>query len=193
LLAQIRRGNTERKTWLLDITTDVGIPVIAALSTRPDGFGFAFGFGARLNLAEAARAAVFELCQVELGQYVIDAKRREGGDGALNENDRRQLRLTLFDTRDCKLLQPETDPRDVPAECRSASVTSLRQAVERLQARGIAAYAIDLTRPEFGIPVVRVLAPALQLEPCQIIGSRLARMIGETGGGSRYHGGMPLL
>jgi ribosomal protein S12 methylthiotransferase accessory factor len=193
LLAQIRRGNTERKTWLLDITTDVGIPVIAALSTRPDGFGFAFGFGARLNLAEAARAAVFELCQVELGQHVIAAKRREGGDGALNENDRRQLRLTLFDTRDCKLLQPETDPRDVPAECRRASVTSLRQAVERLQARGIAAYAIDLTRPEFGIPVVRVLAPALQLEPCQIIGSRLARMIGETGGGSRHHGGMPLL
>ena len=31
----------------------------------------------------------------------------------------------------------------------------------------------------FGIPVVRVLAPALQLEPCQIVGPRLARMIAQ--------------
>jgi ribosomal protein S12 methylthiotransferase accessory factor len=193
LLARIRRGNTERKTWLLDITTDVEIPVIAALSTGPDGFGFAFGFGARLNRAEAARAAIFELCQVELGQYVRNAKRSEGGDGALNENDRRQQRLISFDTRDCKLLQPETGAGDVPGECHGVSVMSLQQALERLQAHGVAAYAIDLTRPEFGIPVVRVLAPALQLEPCQIVGPRLARMIGETGGGSLHHGGIQLL
>jgi ribosomal protein S12 methylthiotransferase accessory factor len=193
LLAQIRHGNTDRKTWLLDITTDVRIPVIAALSTRPDGLGFAFGFGARLDLAEAARAAVFELCQVELGHHVIAAKRRESGDTALNENDRGQLRRMAFDTRDCELLQPEPDPGDDPAESPDVSVTNLQQALERLQARGVAAYAIDLTRPELGVPVVRVLAPALQLEPCQIVGTRLARMIGETGGGSRHHGGMPLL
>ena len=41
--------------------------------------------------------------------------------------------------------------------------------------------------------VVRVLAPGLQLEPCQIVGPRLARMIGRTGGGAVHHGDMTLL
>jgi ribosomal protein S12 methylthiotransferase accessory factor len=192
LLAQLRQGNTERKAWLLDVTTDIGIPAVAAISTRPDGYGFAYGFGARLNLADAVRAAIFELCQVELGQHVIAAKRHESGDEALNESDRRQLkRGTLFDTNNCKLLQPETEPGPVSRESPDAS--SLQHVLERLEARGIAVYAIDLTRPQFGVPVVRVLAPGLQLEPCQIVGARLAGMIGETGGGAMHHGGMPLL
>lgn len=194
LLAQLRQGKTDRETWLLDITTDVEIPVVAAVSTRPDGFGFAFGFGARLNLADSVRAAIFELCQVELGQHVVAAKRHEAGDEALNESDRRQLRRgTLFDTRDCKLLRPETEPDVVSRERLDDSASSLQHVLERLEGRGIAAYAIDLTRPQFGVPVVRVLAPGLQLEPCPIVGARLARMIDETGGGAVHHGGIPLL
>jgi ribosomal protein S12 methylthiotransferase accessory factor len=42
-----------------------------------------------------------------------------------------------------------------------------------LVAQGIESYAIDLTRPEFGVPVVRVIAPALQLDPCAIVSVRL--------------------
>jgi ribosomal protein S12 methylthiotransferase accessory factor len=191
LLAELRQANVERKTWLLDITTDVEIPALVALSTRSDGFGFSFGFGARLNLAEAARAAIFELCQVELGQHVVAAKRQESGDAALSENDRRQFRRgTLFDTRNCALLQPGADRKHIAEE---SPLSGLQQALERLEARGIAAYAINLTRVELGIPVVRVLAPGLQLEPCEIVGPRLSRMIGETGGGALHHAGMPLL
>jgi ribosomal protein S12 methylthiotransferase accessory factor len=194
LLAQVRQGKTDRKTWLLDITTDVEIPAVAAVSTRPDGYGFAFGFGARLTLADSVRAAIFELCQVELGQHVVAAKQQESGDEALNESDRRQLRRgTLFDTRDCALLQPATEPDSISTERRDDSAPSLQHVLERLKARGIAVYAIDLTRPQFGVPVIRVLAPGLQLEPCQIVSARLARMIGETGGGAMHHGGMPLL
>jgi ribosomal protein S12 methylthiotransferase accessory factor len=194
LLAQIRQGKTDRKTWLLDITTDVEIPAVAAVSTRPDGYGFAFGFGARLTLADSARAAIFELCQVELGQHVVAAKRHESGDEALNESDRRQLRRgTLFDTRDCALLQPATEPDSISTGRRDDSDLSLQHVLERLEARGIAAYAINLTRPQFGVPVVRMLAPGLQLEPCQIVSARLARVIVETGGGAMHHGGMPLL
>ena len=194
LLAQVRQGNTDRKTWLLDITTDVGIPAVAAISARPDGYGFAFGLGARLDLADAVRAAIFELCQVELGQHVVAAKRHESGDAALNESDRRQLRRgTSFDTRACILLQPQTEPDSISIEDPDDSASGLQQVLQRLEARGIAAYAIDLTRPQFGVPVVRVLAPGLQLEPCQIVGPRLARMIGQTGGGAMHHGDMTLL
>jgi len=194
LLAQVRQGNTDRQTWLLDITTDIGIPAVAAISARPDGYGFAFGLGARLHLADAARAAIFELCQVELGQHVVAAKRVESGEAALNEGDRRQLRRgTLIDTRACILLQPQTEPDSISIEHPDDSASGLEQVLERLETLGIGAYAIDLTRPQLGVPVVRVLAPGLQLEPCQIVGPRLARMIGQTGGGAVHHGGITLL
>jgi ribosomal protein S12 methylthiotransferase accessory factor len=192
LLADLRQGSTERRTWLLDITTDIEVPTIAAMSARSDGYGFAFGFGARLNLADAARAAIFELCQVELGQHVVAAKRHESGDAALNEGDLRQIRRrTLLDTRSCVLLHPEAPGDSASTELSPAS--SLQDVIERLEARDISVHAIDLTRPQFGIPVVRALAPALQLEPCEIVGARLAHMIAATGGGAIHHGGMPLL
>lgn len=190
LLAQARQGHAHRTSWLLDITTDIGLPVVAAVSTDPDGYGFAIGFGARLTLADAARAAVFELCQVELGLHVVAAKRQESGDEAMNESDRRQLRRGAFDTRECALLQPQTGHFAEPS---NAPASNLGHVLERLQARDIAVYAIDLTRPQFLVPVVRVLAPGLQLEPCDIVGARLARVIAETGGGAIHHGGMPLL
>ena len=188
LLAQARQGQGRRTSWLLDITTDVGIPVVAAISTDPDGTGLAVGFGSRLTLAEAARAAVFELFQVELGLHVVAAKRRESGDAAMNESDLRQLRRSMFDTSACALLHPQDGELAEPPP-----VSGLAQALERLLACGITAYAIELTRPQFMVPVVRVLAPRLQLEPCEIMSARLARMIAETGGGNLYHGGMPLL
>jgi ribosomal protein S12 methylthiotransferase accessory factor len=190
LLAQARQGHGHRTSWLLDITTDVEIPVIAAISTGSDGYGFAVGFGARLTVADAARAAVFELCQVELGLHVVAAKRRESGDEAMNESDRRQLRRGTFDTRKCALLQPQTGDFAEPS---TAPASSLQHVLDRLQARDIAVYAIDLTRPQFLVPVVRVLAPGLQLEPCEIVGARLTGVIAEAGGGAIHHGGMPLL
>jgi ribosomal protein S12 methylthiotransferase accessory factor len=194
LLAKARQGKQDRQSWVLDVTTDVGIPAVAAISRGADGYGFAFGFGARLSLVEAVRAAIFELCQVELGQHVVAAKRRESGDGALNDSDRRQLRrATLFDTRDCALLQPEGEVDTLPTVLENDPIRGLEHVLARLSALGIAAYGLDLTRPEFGIPVFRVLAPGLQLEPCQIVGKRLAGVIHETGGGGVHTGGIQLL
>ena len=192
LLAKLRQDARDRETWLLDITTDIDIPVIAAMSARADGFGFAVGFGARLDLAEAARAAIFELCQVEIGQHVVAAKRHESGDGALNENDRRQLRRsTLLDTRNCALLR--SAPYDAIASRKPFPDSSLQETIKRLEERDVPIYAIDLSRARFGIPVVRVIAPALQLEPCDVVGPRLERVISTTGGGAIHHGGLQLL
>jgi ribosomal protein S12 methylthiotransferase accessory factor len=190
LLAQLRQGSQERRSWLLEITTDLGVPAVASLSSRQDGYGFAFGVAARPSLAEAVRAAVFEMCQVELGLQVVAAKRHESGDEALNESERRQLRRgTLLDTRCCALLRPDGPRLEPPCD----PATTLPYILERLAERGIAAFSLDLTRPDFGIPVVRVLAPGLQLEPCQIVGKRLERAISETGGGAMHTRGLSLL
>ena len=60
LLAQMRQGKADRQSWVLDITTDLDIPAVVAVSTRPDGFGCALGFAARLSLSAAVRAAIFD-------------------------------------------------------------------------------------------------------------------------------------
>jgi ribosomal protein S12 methylthiotransferase accessory factor len=194
LLEHLRQGTTGRRSWLLDITTDLGIPAIAALSAREDGFGFSFGLAARVRPAEAARAAIFELCQSELAHHVVAAKQRESGDRLLNENDQRRLRHgSEIDTRHCALLQPLGESVLASGDAGGDAAIGLRTVQDRLAVAGVAAYRMTLTRPQFEVPVVRVVAPGLQAEPCAIVGERLARAMAETGGGAVHTGGVSLL
>ena len=80
LLVQLQaNASTQRRSWLLDITTDLAVPCIAAVSCRRDGLGFAFGLAARPSLEAAVRSAILEMCQIELAQSVAETKRRERG------------------------------------------------------------------------------------------------------------------
>src|SRR5262249_39563187 len=54
LLRVLRQGVCERHTWLLNITTDIGIPALAAMSCGLDGYQFACGLAARATVADAA-------------------------------------------------------------------------------------------------------------------------------------------
>jgi ribosomal protein S12 methylthiotransferase accessory factor len=187
LLVQVRQGHSDRRTELLDITTDLDVPVVAAFSTRRDGSGLALGLGCRTSLAHAARSAILEMCQSELSLHVIAAKRAQSGEASLNASDLRQLaRTTLLDPGKCLLLQPVGPAAEAPE-------VSFKTILQRLVERGIVVYAVDLTRPRFGVPVVRVIAPSLQNEPCKVDTDRLLRVIAETGGGAQYSGGVELL
>ena len=190
LLARVRAGQGARQTTLLDITSDLGVPVVAAFSTRPDGYGFALGMAARVDFVEAARSAIFEMCQSELSLHVIAAKQRESGQAGLNESDLRQLkRASVLNPNGCLLLRAD-DEAPGPQVVADETVDAMAR---RLAERGIVAWSIDLTRGQFGVPVVRVIAPGLQSEPCEIVGDRLARAVAETGGGAQYSGGVALL
>jgi ribosomal protein S12 methylthiotransferase accessory factor len=190
LLAQIRAGQGSRQTMLLDITTDLGVPVVAAFSTNPDGHDFALGTAARTTQPDAARSAIFEMCQSELSLHVIAVKQRESGQAALNESDRRQQsRAASLNPETCLLLRPDDDT----SEPDIVSNETLHAMARRLAGRGITAWSIDLTHPLFEVPVVRVIAPALQPEPSKIISPRLARVIAETGGGGQHCGNIPIL
>jgi ribosomal protein S12 methylthiotransferase accessory factor len=194
LLRQLRHtASSRRRTWLLDITTDVGVPAVAAVSCRADGSGFAFGLAARPRLEAAVRSAITEMCQLELADSVVAAKRSERGDDALNAQDRTHLRRAMINADQCPLLQPVAEH----ATHLSIRATEGREIfsliAERLEKLGIETFCLDLTRRFFGVPVVRVIAPGLQLEPSEIVTTRLQDAIARTGGGDSYTGGVALI
>ena len=194
LLRQLRQGaSMPRRSWLLDITTDIGVPCVVAASCRTDGSGFAFGLAARPALEAAVRSAIVEMCQLELADAVVAAKRNERGDDALNAQDRIHLRRAAIDADQCKLLQPVAEYaahfRFYATEARAM----FGLIVERLQQLGIETFYLDLMRPRFAVPVVRIIAPGLQLEPSEIVTARLQEMMARTGGGATYTGGVALM
>jgi ribosomal protein S12 methylthiotransferase accessory factor len=195
LLGELRAGpSSERRSWLLDITTDTGIPAVAALSCKPDGFGLAFGFAARCTLQEAARSAMLEMCQIELADAVVEAKSRERGEAALNAKDMsHRQRATAINAGSCALLHPAPGNAAHVAVDTSDAQAALHQVVRRLAELGIETYGLDLTRAGFAVPVARIIAPALQAEPSGIVMSRLSGMIAQNGGGEAFTGGISLI
>lgn len=193
-LAMLRGGLAERTSWVLDITSDVGVPCAAAISFGGDGRGFACGLAARTTMAAAARSALKEMCHVELAYDVIAAKRAARGDASLNAADKRHLRRATEIVRDaCPLLHPQGRPaRHAPPRERSEAETLLAL-VERLRAMGIETHVVDLSRRQFGIAAARVVAPGLQLEPCDLVGARLRHAIDKTGGGEIHNRDILLL
>jgi ribosomal protein S12 methylthiotransferase accessory factor len=193
LLPRLRQDATRRRNWLLDITTDIGIPCVAAVSCGANGFGFAFGLAARPTLKSAARSAILEMCQLELALAVVEAKRRESGEAALNHRDRGHLwRATMIDADQCPLLQPAERKQHLAIDSTDPGA-ALQLIVDRLLQFGIETFGLNLTRTQFAVPVARIIAPGLQPEPSEIITPRLADMITQTGGGMQYTGGVALI
>jgi len=192
-LARLRRGGPSRPCWLLDITTDLGVPCVAAVSTAVQGSGFCCGVAARPRMAEAAQAAVLEMCQMELALRVVDMKRRERGEEGLNDVDREHEDRAKVDTRSCPLLHP-LPPESTSPDCATDEPQELlRLLVARLAERGVETFAVDLSRPLLGIPVAQVLCPALEKEPAEFGGARLHAAVKRTGGGHVYTGGIALM
>jgi len=194
LLGILRQGAQQRASWLLDLTTDLGIPCVAAISVDDNGKGLACGFAARLALEGAARAAVLEMCQMELALPLVLAKQQQGGEGALNAVDRRHLdRAAKIVADRCALIHPLGSPGRYFAPACDGPPEELAAMLAALARRDVEVCLIDLTRPELGIPVVCAIAPELQLLPCSLRTERLRSVITATGGGERWTEGVALL
>jgi thiazole/oxazole-forming peptide maturase SagD family component len=155
-----------RRTWFLDLTTEIGVPVAGAFSVDGVGAGFAYGFAARPRVADALAAALQELMQIELADRLVDAKRRESGDGALNDTDRLHLRRRAEVRHDLPLLQPVAVTTEEFTETEPSAA---------LEHQGFHALAVDLSRRDLAVNVMRVLVPGLQPDPGRIMTARLAR------------------
>jgi ribosomal protein S12 methylthiotransferase accessory factor YcaO len=134
--------NRQRRTLLIDITTDIGIPVIAAISARGDGTWVAVGTAAHPNLEEAALAAVTEMIHTETAMRHAES----AGDPEFK---------TWLNVASTKTM----------AQFKIKSASHGRQKRRSIDINlamtkaGFQVLAIDLTDPRFSLATVRVMVP----------------------------------
>lgn len=150
-----------RTGWLLDLTTDVGVPVVAAVSVRTDGTGTTLGFGAARTRTDAARRATDELLQV---LACLEFGEEFGLTGAGTPQWQAQ------DGRTLPFLRPHGEldvPHDGPGSTAHPTAEPTDEDVlhdwsTRLALAGVDVGWLDLTDPTVGIPVVRVVSAQLR-------------------------------
>lgn len=161
-VADLRRHAT-RPCWLLDITSETGIPTVAAHSSQVDGTKVVSGFAADIDYMTAAKKALLELCQMEIAEDIVSRKIQERGTAGLHETDRRLLhRLSRLNVAEYPQLSPRRPPRAPGPDVGSPGRDKLDVALAVLGGAGFNAYWLDLNRPEIGIPAARVVIPGLQ-------------------------------
>ncbi len=145
-----------------DITSDIGIPTMAAVSddTRlKDPALLTIGMGTHTNARIAVLRALTEVAQSRLTQI----------HGAREDTTTADLRRRIGYERTKRLnrhwfSQQGEIPFSLVKSCDTDDfLTDIREVCNALAGRGLArVIVVDLTRPEIGIPVVRVIVPGLE-------------------------------
>ena len=150
-----------RNLYAVDLTSDLGIPVVVALSHDASGGKIMCGLGAHLNARVAASRAVAELNQM----LVVEMTERPEPRGT---DDEQALARWL---REATI---ENQPYVVPAPGRRLTVADyptletddllgdIKQCVAAVQRCGLEMLVLDTTRAEVGFPTVRVTVPGLR-------------------------------
>ena len=135
---------------VLDLTNDLGIPVFSAnlFGSKEDDCLKAIGLGCHYDPHIALERAISEL-----GQCWIMV-------------DRKEYRLKLQDAGREHFLRadPHQPPRissDFHSKQREDFLDDIEDAVQLLRTRGLEMLVVDMTRPDVGFPVVRVIVPGL--------------------------------
>jgi len=147
-----------RRRWLLDLTTEIGVPVIAALSATPSGEGVVLGAAAGGTAFRAASAAARELAQMELAAAISVKKHKHLGAAALSSDDRIWVSRLGAHRLDCGAPFLPAGPQRGSAIDPVLDLATLLRVLAPHLPRILRA---ELTDPEIGLAVARLHAPGL--------------------------------
>jgi ribosomal protein S12 methylthiotransferase accessory factor len=164
------------ETRVFDVTTDIPIPGMMAVSVDPTGQSPAavVGLGSHLDPAIAVLKALFEVCQVRPGEARRADEMRSSGKTLAAYADIKTLEdhsgffTSLDRLNELDFLRRNGAPRavtDRPSLDRGSPEANLEQTVEVLTRAGCRVAYVDLTTDDvapFGIRVVRTFATGLQ-------------------------------
>ncbi|MGW2641745.1 TOMM precursor leader peptide-binding protein, partial [Streptomyces sp. NPDC001348] len=165
-IERLRHGYRKlgREIWALDLTSDLGVPAVVALSRRTEGptEDIVFGFGAHFDPALALRRAL-----TEMGQLLpaVGAGRPGGGYGITDPLPVRWWRQATLANQSYLAPDPATRPRtpgDWTYVVRTDLLDDVKAITELVSAKGLELLVLDQTRPDVGMPVVKVLVPGLR-------------------------------
>ena len=151
--------------WVLDLTSDLGIPVMAAVSRRVDKpeQDVMLGFGAHFDPKVALRRALTELGQ--LLPSVLGAEPDGTGYGPAHPHLQQWWRTATTDNQ--PYLRPDSgQPARAMADYEYTPTQDLWDDVEHIldltARRGLEVLVLDQTRADVGMPVVKVVVPGLR-------------------------------
>jgi thiazole/oxazole-forming peptide maturase SagD family component len=148
----------ERETRLIDITSNIGVPVVAAVSSDTEGKCVAIGTAAKSSLEDAAIAAVTEMLQTEVAiNQALEVGDEQCKEWFSHASTRRQLQF-LPDASASFPHQVETDTNSI---------------LDRIAECGHRALSIELTLPGDPLHTVRVMVPGFCAMRRQIISERI--------------------
>jgi YcaO-like protein with predicted kinase domain len=165
LLSRYEAAEIAVRVW--NVTTDIGIAaflceirdISAGDPRRPSRF---HGSGCHADRAIALARALTEAAQTRL--TYIAGIRDDLSPAEYRATPDDEIRDALLDALACET--PPTPLEAAPSFVTDDLAEDLRWALGRLSAIGIErVVAVDLTRPEFMIPVVRVVIPGLEWDP----------------------------
>ncbi|NEQ40153.1 MAG: TOMM precursor leader peptide-binding protein [Okeania sp. SIO3I5] len=150
----------QRELWVLDLTTDLGIPAFTAVSRRVDGEyeRVITGFGAHFDPKIAILRAVTEVNQIGLGMDGQDISQMEEG---------MQEWMTTATLASHPYLAPNPEIRakvygDYPQLWSDDIYDDVLTCVKIAQAAGMETLVLDQTRPDIELKVVKVIVPGLR-------------------------------
>lgn len=155
-----------RTTWVLDITTDLGIPTVVAVSHRTDkpAQDILLALGSHFDVEIAIGRALSEMNQFL--PAVIDMP--ADGTGTYAFTDPTQVhwwKTATVDSEPYLLPDPETaaaTPADFVDRSRTDLADDVALAREIVEEAGMEMLVLDQTRPDIGLPVARVVVPGLR-------------------------------
>ncbi len=153
----------DRSLCVLDITTELSIPVFVAVShnTKEDeNDQILYAFGAHIDANIALERAVIELNQL-LPVVMNDDK------GYLTSDKVFVDWLEKGKLKDNAYLEPlgaiKKDLKvDYPELCKPNLYDSLQFCIKTLKKQGLETLVVDLTQPDVGLPVAKVIVPGLR-------------------------------
>jgi thiazole/oxazole-forming peptide maturase SagD family component len=158
-----RRG---REAWVLDLTSDLNVPVFAAVCRARGGAEerIVLGFGAHLDARLALLRAVTEMNQMlssllrepegeVLAEHVTDA---ETGHWLRTATAANQPYLLADDAA------PPPTAADYPRSWSDDVSEDVRACQALVERQGMEILVLDQTRSEIGLPVVKVIVPGLR-------------------------------
>jgi ribosomal protein S12 methylthiotransferase accessory factor len=154
-----------REFWALDLTADLGIPVFAAICRRVDGplEQIVLGFGAHLDARVALLRAVTEMNQM-LSSPLLEPQGKHHCDHTADPETEHWLRTAT--TGNQPYLLPAEEPMRLASSYPRMWTDDLTEDVRACQTlverAGMEMLVLDQTRPEVGLPVIKVIVPGLR-------------------------------